>query len=82
MNEDLKETQPACASALLAAGGFLKGQKRTDTTETLFMDKEYVGDIYYEGRFLFSISISKTVPDAEQEKLCHAIFEAVRAACR
>ncbi len=58
----------------------LKGGINKEAKNKLHIDNEYM-DIYYDGKFMFGLSITNDIPGNEQRELSLAIFYLVKAAC-
>lgn len=60
---------------MITAGSYLKGTKNIEAgNHKLYIDPEYF-DIYYEGRFMFGLSITNNIPENIQNDLCKMVFK-------
>lgn len=78
--DELTTAAAIVGNTMLAAGEHLKGGVNKEAQSQLHIDEEYL-DIYYEGRFMFGLSITNDIPDNVQRELSEAVFKLVKAAC-
>ena len=67
-------------NCMLDTGVHLRGNVNQEAQGKLHIDDEYL-DIYYDGRFIFMLSITNDIPDNLQRELSKAVFELVKCAC-